>query len=223
MVLFESPFYLKEDKKKPTVSFRGVEMRGYLSFVLVLASVVLVFTLLEINMVSKSFDLSKAISVERAYGLQMNVKESILESARQGARDGFNTYDFTHDIKLCKHCPDSFCLPPTPPLPTNYCDPLLCAQCFRESEARMESERYAVSNITTLGHHHFDSDFRVFISQPTLKAFTTNNSMAKNGFSLDYLIFDDDLRIDLVSDDFDLSAAAKIPEGVIINESTSYN
>ena len=84
-------------------------MRGYLSFILVFIAVLLLLALLRLHDAAHSTDLSKAVAAERTYAVQMNVKESVVESARRGALAGFSDYDATHDIKLCKHCPDSYC------------------------------------------------------------------------------------------------------------------
>jgi len=196
-------------------------MRGYLSFVLVLVSLQLVFSLLDVKDASDSSDLSKALSVERAYSLHMNVKECILEAARQGAQEGFAVYDASHDIKLCKHCLDAYCSPI--PSALNHCDPFLCNQCFREDEARAEAERYALSKIALLRSHQFDSDFRVIILNENVEVFTTADGTAKNGYALDYLRFREDLGIGLESAKFNLSADAEIPRGVVIEYESTGN
>ncbi len=194
-------------------------MRGYLSFILVLVSLQLVFSLLEVKSASESTDLSKAISVERTYSVQMNVKECILEAARQGASEGFAAYDASHDIRLCRHCPDSYCSPV--PAAPNRCDPLLCEQCFREGEARAEAERQALSMIDLLRTHQFDSDFLITIGGAELEAFTKADVTAKNSYALDYLRLRGDLSIRLESEKLGLSAVAKIPRGVVIEYESS--
>jgi hypothetical protein len=189
-------------------------MRGYLSFVLVMVSLLLVFSLLDAREASLSTDLSKAISVERVYSLQMNVKECILEAARQGADEGFKAYDATHDIKKCIHCPDSFCS--SNPRAKNRCDPGLCTQCFHEGEARGEAKKYAEARIGLLGIHDFDPDFTVTLWDAEVELLTQPDPTAKNGFSPDYTRFKKNLRISLVSDKLGISADARIPRGVVI-------
>ena len=196
-------------------------MRGYLSFILVLVSLQLVFSLLEIKSATDSFDLSKALSVERAYSVQMNVKECVLEAARQGAHEGFAVYDASHDIKFCRHCPDSYCSP-VPEAP-NRCDSALCSQCFREDDARAEAERHALSNMGMLLDHQFDSDFIVTIMDAKMEAFTKPGLTARNGYALGYLRFREDLGIGLESAKFNLSADAEIPRGVVIEYESTGN
>ena len=192
-------------------------MRGYLSFVLVLASLILVFTLLELSLASNSVDLSKAISAERAYGVQMNVKESIIESAKQGALEGFNTYDSSHDLSLCKHCHDFFCAPQELLPPPNVCDQSLCERCFRESDARIEAEKGAILRVVGLANHNFDNDFDIFISPAVIDSFTAADPASKNGFSLSSLRFKDDLHLRFISKKFGLSTNATVPEGFVIS------
>lgn len=196
-------------------------MRGYLSFVLVLVSLLLVLSLLEVREASDSSDLSKALSVERAYSVHMNVKECILEAARQGAWEGFAAYDASHDIRLCKHCLDAYCSPM--PAASNRCDAVLCNRCFREDEARTEAEQQAHSRINLLRSHQFDSDFAVAIMDEEIEAFTKAEGAAKNGYVLDYLRFRQDLGIALGSGKLDVSAHAEIPRGVVIRYESTGN
>lgn|GEM_PF-4347879 len=67
-------------------------MKGYFAFLIVFAAFALLISLAQLNLNSKSHDVSSAIWTERFYHIQMNVKEVITEAARQGALDGFNTY-----------------------------------------------------------------------------------------------------------------------------------
>ncbi len=196
-------------------------MRGYLSFILALASLLLVFSLLEARAASHSADLSKAISVQRAYSAQMNMKECILEAARQGALEGFAAYDASHDTRLCRHCPDAYCsLLPTAP---NHCDSHLCSRCFREYEARAEAERYAHSMINLLHSHQFDSDFSIEILGGRIEAFTKSDTAARNGYALDFLRFKESLGISMESAKLGLSADGEIPEGVTVTYESTGN
>jgi len=176
-------------------------LRGYLSFILVLASLALLLSLLELEISAASMDLSRAIGVERSYGLMMNSKEVVLESARQGAVSGFKAYDATHDLSSCVHCLDAGCLPPAVPPPPNFCDVALCSRCFRESEAREAARVSAVANVLALSSHGFDDGRRLVSGPPfppSLEIFTRPDPLAKNGFSLDGIRFRETLPLQLV-------------------------
>lgn len=188
-------------------------MRGHLSFVLVFLSVLLLFHLLELQLASKDFGLSKAVAVQRIYSVQMNIKENILEASRQGAVDGFSEYDSSHDISLCRHCPDHACIPASP---TNFCDAVLCSRCFREDEARRYAEEGAVLKLASLQGHGFDTDFSAAIGTAGLSAYLEADPLSSNGFSLSHIQFQDDIAISLSSVKFSISAQARIPEGCVI-------
>ena len=183
-------------------------MRGYLSFVLVLLSLLLVFSLLELNFQEES---QKAVIVERSYSVSMNVKECILETLRQGARKGFSDYDQSHDITLCKHCP---------PCAPQSCNMALCNQCFREQEARDQAESYALSNLDALRYHTFDSDFEVSVKDAEITVFLEARS-AKNGLGFSMLRIDEDMVIDIKSEKFGTEGNAKVPRGMIVYDSDS--
>lgn len=189
-------------------------MRGYLSFVLVLLCLLILLSLLQAREASMHIDLSKAVMVERAYSISMNIKECVLEAARAGAADGFAAYDHSHDVRLCRHCADSYCS--IIPIAVNRCDQALCSQCFREQEARAEAESGALSRMALLGPHAFDSDFSIGLSFPGLRAITRADVSGKNGYALDSLIFEDEVRISAESTKLGISAESKIPRGVVI-------
>ena len=195
-------------------------MKGYLSFVLVFVSVLVLLYLLEAQFSSRNFELSKAITVQRAYALQMNVKENLLEIAKQGAREGFDLYNSTHNLSSCMHCPDHFCTPGPSP---NNCDLVKCSACFRENEARQAAVNKAVEKLMLLRTHHFDHDFDVSIGITALSAHLKPNLLSPNGFALSHIQFQYDTPITLVSKKFEVSAKAKIPRGcVIYDEGPSY-
>ncbi len=179
-------------------------MRAYLSFVLVLLSLVLVFSLLELNLHSRS---PKALLVERSYSRSMNVKENVLESLRQGAEEGFADYDTHHELEKCIHCP--ICHP-------DVCDPVKCMECFREHEAREQARQYALSRLDKLRSHVFDLDFEISIGDAEIDVFTYARPLAKNGFGLHSVRVRDDIVITIGSERFSLAGRAKIPGGVII-------
>ncbi|NYZ74415.1 hypothetical protein H0O00_04695 [Candidatus Micrarchaeota archaeon] len=188
-------------------------MRGYLSFILVFISVLLLLSLLRLYDASYSMDLSKAVAAERTYAVQMNVKESVIEVARQGALGGFSDYDAAHDIRLCKHCPDSFCS--ALPGSANQCDSAKCMACFREADARAGAIDKAVSGVHSLNNHIFDSDFEVGIGDPSIEVFLEADSFAKNGFRLGSARFTDALLVFVDSGKFAISSTAEMPEVVM--------
>jgi len=188
-------------------------MRGYLSFILVFISVLLLLSLLRLQDASSSTDLSKAVAAERTYAVQMNVKESVLEALRLGALAGFSGYDSAHDISLCKHCPDSFCSPL--PDAVNTCDAAKCGACFREAEARTAARERAVSDVRPLNNHPFDSDFRVAIGDPQIEVFLEADTLAKNGFGLGSARLTDEFFVFVDSDKFAITSTAEVPEMVI--------
>lgn len=194
-------------------------MKGYLSFILVIASIFLFISLLLVFRSSSSVDLSKAIAVERAYGLGMNVKEAAFESVTEGAKDGFRTYDALHDVSLCKHCPDHFCVPPTPanPAPPNICDAMRCSGCFREAEARESAATRAITKIRLLKSHHFDPDFTISLDEPEVEVFLLVDQLSKNGFSLDYVRFKEPMYIHVDSSKFDVKSVTRIPKGWVVS------
>jgi hypothetical protein len=191
-------------------------MKGYVSFLLASVSLLLLLSLIELRASSYGLDLSRAIAIERAYGDGMNVKEAILESVREGARAGFGSYDSSHDLEACLHCPDNFCSPPLPPAPPvpNACDAARCASCFRESEARAAAEAGAEAMASSLAFP--DGDFTSSPGKAEVEALLRHDGQGKNGFALDYAIFEEPLRITLSSERFGMSASSSIPRGMVV-------
>jgi hypothetical protein len=188
-------------------------MRGYLSFVLAFVSILLILSLLEAQLVSRDFELSKAVAVQRAYSLQMNAKEVIFELAREGANEGFDGYDSSHDVSLCKHCPDHFCVPGSL---VNGCDALLCGRCFREDEARERAESGAKSKLARLSPDIFDPDFTLSMEEPSIEAYLGPEPLSPNGFRLSHIRFREDLQIMFGSEKFGISGTARVPRGCLI-------
>jgi hypothetical protein len=195
-------------------------MRGYATFTLVLISIMLVFSLLTLFHASQSTDLTKAVAVQRSYGIQMNVKESIIESARAGALHGFAEYDATHDIKLCKHCGDHFCVPPSPqnPYPPNICNQEWCGRCFREAEAREAASVEARNRMRLLDSHVFDPDFQVTIGGRDIKLLLRLEPppLSKNGFAPDSIRFRTASSIRESSEKFGIDSENGIPKGMVV-------
>lgn len=179
-------------------------MRAYLSFILVLLSLVLLFSLLSLDMRASG---SKAILVERTYSISMNVKEIVLESLRQGAQEGFRGYDAAHDVEMCIHCP--ICTPRT-------CDPMKCQKCFSEHEARDQARQGAQAKLASLGAHAFDPDFDISVGEAEVDVFTRAEPLSKNGFALDSLKVSHDIRISLDSEKLGIEGQAEIPGGLMI-------
>jgi len=67
-------------------------MRGYFTFLIVLAACLLIVSLFQFNINSKYSNTGRAIWVERYHQTEMNVKEAIVEAAREGAREGLAAY-----------------------------------------------------------------------------------------------------------------------------------
>lgn len=198
-------------------------MRGYLSFVLVFLSTILLLSVVSLLAQARTSDLSKALSFERSYAVQMNAKECIIETARQGAAAGFASYDASHDISLCRHCTDHFCVPPTPanPLPPNRCQESLCAQCFRESEARAASEAGALLALSSLENHRFDDEFNASHGPAVMEAYLAAEPESKNGFGLSMLRFRRELQIGFHSEKFRIDAGSKLPGNMVIRYGTA--
>ncbi|MEW6721785.1 MAG: hypothetical protein AB1324_00830 [Candidatus Micrarchaeota archaeon] len=191
-------------------------MRGYVSFVLVFSSALLLSSLILLYDSSGRADLSKAVTAERAYGIQMNAKEAAIESVRGGAESGFSAYDTVHSLENCTHCTDHGCAPLSDPPPPNYCSEALCDGCFRESGAREAALSSAQARLSALRGHEFDRDFNVSIGNAELEAFLAPDGTAKNGFALSGVRFRRALQIDVQSGKFGIFAAGKIPQGVTL-------
>lgn len=189
-------------------------MRGYVSFILVSASVLLLSSLILLHDSSGPVDLSQAVAAERAYGIQMNAKEAVMESVRSGAASGFLAYDSVHSLENCTHCIDHGCAVSDPP-PPNYCDEILCGGCFRESDAREAAVISAEGRLAALRLHAFDGDFNVSVGGAGLEAFLAPDAAAKNGFALSGVRFRAPLPVTAASAKFGLSASGKIPEGTV--------
>ncbi len=194
-------------------------MRGYLSFVLVFSSVMLIITLILVFQASVSADYSKAVSVERAYAIQMNAKEAVLESVRYGSLGGFRLYDSGHEVSKCKHCPDHFCIPPTPPdpAPPNVCDETMCSACFRESEARVAAQDGAGASVSLLRQHQSDPQFPVSLGELDIEASLKADALSKNGFSLGSMRFRKGLGISVDAGAFGIRGESGIPEGMVVS------
>jgi len=189
-------------------------MEGYISFILVFISVLLLSSLVRLSYTAGSRDMSKSILAMRAYSLEMNGRESAAESLWQGAEAGFSEYDSTHSVAMCRHCPADFCaLPPAP----NYCDPGLCNLCFRADDAKSAAEIRAISSLGSLPAHDFDPDFKTIISTPIIRAVLEPANLSRNGFRLGAVILASDSDINASSKRFDISASTRIPLGSVIS------
>ncbi|MFH0737153.1 MAG: hypothetical protein V1827_00550 [Candidatus Micrarchaeota archaeon] len=188
-------------------------MRGYLSFLLAFAACMALLSCHALLGPSSSLDLSKAISVERAYGLQMDMKGAAMESIRQGAVSGFKSYDKNHEIGNCTHCP-GMCLPPPAP---DYCDAALCGRCFIESDARAYAISGAEASLDNLRALQADGAFITSFGDLDLEVFLIPDPLSKNGFSLQYARLRDPLQIEAESGALGISAKSELPAGLVID------
>ncbi|MFA6530711.1 MAG: hypothetical protein WCT31_03185 [Candidatus Micrarchaeia archaeon] len=109
-------------------------MKGYFAFVLVFISVILVLNSFENYALSANQSQAKQISIERAYQLQLNAKEAMLEAARNGALFGFEEYLLTH-----------------------------LEGDFNFKEAREAARKKAFEYVSKLDGWEFDPDFEVWL------------------------------------------------------------
>ncbi|MEW6748081.1 MAG: hypothetical protein AB1295_00025 [Candidatus Micrarchaeota archaeon] len=186
-------------------------MRGYVSFVLVFLAASVMLSAYGLQSATRP-DLSRAVSAERAYGLQMDIKQSATESIRQGALEGFTLYDNAHDVDKCIHCPGA-CLPPPAP---NRCDPAICALCFREDEARESAISGAQDRLAALAKHSFDGQFQALITAPSMDVLLRPDPARHNGFSIDYTVLRSPLSVSVRSESLEISAFSELPGGLVI-------
>ncbi|MBD3210025.1 hypothetical protein GF318_01445 [Candidatus Micrarchaeota archaeon] len=190
-------------------------MRGFVSFVLALSAILAAAFLANLYVQSGDLSHHKAVEVQRLYSINMNAKEVILESALHGARQGFLVYDSSHDVKLCRHCPDHHCSVSSP---HNYCDSDLCLRCFREKDARAVAEAGAYSVLHLLEMHNFDPDFNVSIGAAAIHVFLEADSSRENGFFLSHIIFTEDLAVFTESKKLGICGESPVPRGCVIYE-----
>ncbi len=191
-------------------------MRGYISFVLAFCCVLLLISLAALRRSASDIDLSPAIALERLEGSSLNMKEAAVEAAREGAASGFASYDLTHSVEGCRHCPDSPCaypIPPAPP-PPNYCDPLLCASCFREAEARAAAESGAAESVASLPSAAGDVGLR--IGPARFESSLSGDPLGRNGFALGHVRLAEALELDASIPAYGLSLDASLPTGMVI-------
>jgi hypothetical protein len=184
-------------------------MRGYLSFVLVFICSAILLSSYSLSGVP-SIDLSKAISVEQASGLMLNVKEASIESIRQGSVEGFKAYDDSHDLPRCLNCPGA-----CGPSPLAPCDPIRCGGCFREDEARSWALAGASSRLALLREHGFDDPFSVSIGPADIEIFLVPDPLSKNGFISGHTRLRSGLIISIESDNLGISAQGELPKGLV--------
>ena len=188
-------------------------VRGYVSFLLVLAGSALLISALQLLFASGSIDLSKAIIVERTDSVLTDMERSAKEALFQGAGTGFLAYDGSHSVSLCQHCIEDFCgVPPSP----NYCDPGLCGRCFRIDEAGSASESGAISAFGSLASHGFDPDFSTSFDMPSVRVSLVPENGTRNGFALSSLTVLSDLHVTAVSGRHGIEGASSIPRGTLI-------
>ena len=177
----------------------------------VFAAFALLLSLAQLNLNSKSHNLSGAIVTEKFYRTQMNVKEVIIESARQGAQEGFDVYAATHTLAACSN-------------------PQTQSQCFRENEARTAANAGALANIELiLAASDFDEMDPVIVVPGTYPVETSLKLTAEHssGYELDTVTISksSDMMFTLTSSrDSSLSTIITVPKiTVSTDESTSYD
>lgn len=185
-------------------------MRGYFTFLIVFAAFALLISLAQLNLNSKSHNLSGAIVTEKFYRTQMNVKEVITESARQGAQAGFDAYAATHTLAACG-------------------SPQTQSQCFRANEARAAANAGALANMElVLAASDFDEMNPVILVPGTYPVETSLKLSSENpsGYELDTVTISksSDMTFTLSSSrDSSLSTTVTVPKiTVSMDESTSY-
>ncbi|MCI0503840.1 hypothetical protein L0Y65_03955 [Candidatus Micrarchaeota archaeon] len=196
-------------------------MRGYISFVLVFLCAILLLSAIPLLSQARSYDLSDAVLIERAYGLQMNAKECALEAVRQGAVAGFAGYDLSHDLGSCIHCADHFCAPPTPadPSPPNICDPARCRRCFREKEARNAAGAGAAQGLSRIRVQAYGDAAAEYgdLGPDCLMAYLVPDAWAKSGLRVGSVRFCDDLPVRVRLEDGGVSISGNIPKGTVVH------
>lgn len=126
-------------------------MKGYFTFLIVFAAFALLISLAELNLNSKTHNFSSAIKSERFYRVQMNVKEVLIEAARQGALEGFIQYT------LVEGHTQAACL-----------NPNTMNLCFNRNDAKRKADEYARNNMETVlvmasGTDKFDDEMDVIV------------------------------------------------------------
>lgn len=76
-------------------------MRGYFSFLIVFAACLLLVSLVQFNVNSKYSNPAGSLWVERYYQAEMNIKEAIVEAAREGAVEGIIAYSEIYSSSGC--------------------------------------------------------------------------------------------------------------------------
>jgi len=186
-------------------------VRGYFTFLIVFAAFALLLSLAQLNLNSKSHNLSGAIITEKFYRVQMNVKEVIIESARQGAQKGFDDYASTHTLAACSN-------------------PETQAQCFRENEARAAANAGALANMELLvADSNFDNEMIVVLLPGTYPVETSLKLSAAHhsGYELDTVTISksSDMMFTLGSKkDSSLSTEVVVPKITVdMDESAGYS
>lgn len=185
-------------------------MRGYFTFLIVFAAFALLLSLTQLNLNSKSHNLSGAITTEKFYRVQMNAKEVVIESARQGAQKGFDAYAATHSLAACSN-------------------PETQAQCFRENEARASANAGALANMELLvAGSDFDDEITVVLVPGTYPVETSLklSSTHHSGYELDTVTISKSSDMMLLvssTQDSSLSTEVVVPKITVdMDESAGY-
>lgn len=219
-------------------------MKGYFSWILVFASVLVLTSVFYLIQLSAPTDQSKIIILKRAELIDLNFKDVSLELIRQGSITAFSNYDELHLTDRCFHCKDYDCIPPSQaglikitdhylshPLserspdslsfPLNFaCYEPVCPVCFRLEDAKRISRNAALERFHRLDNFSFSEDFTIlFDKEPDISIILNPNPLQKNGYELVGFKFNEDFNFKIVSQKFNFTASSKIPKNYQHNAS----
>lgn len=221
-------------------------MKGYFSWILVFASVLVLTSVFYLIQLSAPTDQSKIIILKRAELIDLNFKDVSLELIRQGSITAFSNYDELHLTDRCFHCVDYGCIEPSPedtriislyylthdPKVRSFLDPLspsylqfacyepVCPVCFRLEDAKRISRNAALERFHRLDNFSFSDDFTIiFDKEPDISIVLNPNLSQKNGYNLVGFKFNEDFNFKIVSQKFNFTASSKIPKNYQHNAS----
>ncbi len=220
-------------------------MKGYFSWILVFASVLVLTSVFYLIQLSAPTDQSKIIILKRAELIDLNFKDVSLELLRQGVFTEYTNYNDTHNVQVCSHCEDYGCIlfPPEElaPLSLHYlknppqnvskipllpsylqfaCYEPVCPVCFRLEDAKRISRNAALERFHRLDNFSFSEDFTIlFDKEPDISIILNPNPLQKNGYELVGFKFNEDFNFKIVSQKFNFTANSKIPKNYQHNTS----
>ena len=142
-------------------------MRGYVTFILVFSAVILLLLSIEALTYSDKTNLTQAIAFSRVSKIDLNVKESLIELARQGANSGLNAYIIKKQIEAAEKCIGLVACPPPE---------------YDQREAEFWVNSFTYSNILELENQSFADNVEV--------KFWCNNKIILNSVNLQKSMLD---------------------------------